>query len=1066
MVANLPNKKKNRSIPSLYIQILFVGLAFLLMVVSSSLYVNNMLRESLRKESRDLLDRTRLKIEIALAESENTLIAVSRSIRHMILYGADVDAIRSFMEDITDVLQTKPSKLRLCCIYGYFDVFGGIYIHALQWEPPEDHDPRERPWFNTAVEAGDRVAVTQVYRDLRNNENIVTFVHRFFDDDGQPMGIIAIDLPLYRIINYIADMRLTPGSYGIFFDENMIVYFHPNPEIVGIRAHDMGHDLAQLADEVLAGTNLFERTARNYRGQISVFFSELLENGWILYIVTPRIEYYRTLWSMTFMLSGLGILMATALIGVLIHVDRARKKSRAESLEKDILLATMEKEKEMDKRTKLMLDAMPLCCILWDMNLRVLSCNEETVRLFKLSSKDQFIGSFYDFSPEYQPDGKKSKDVATEKLMVAFKEGYARFEWQHLTMENEILPCEVTLVRVRHMDEYILVAYTRNLKELKTTLDEMQKVEQDLRLAHKAAESANKAKSAFLANMSHEIRTPMNSIVGFSELALDGCIPTNTRNYLTHIQESARDLLQIINDILDISKIESGKMEAERIPFDLHGVLTRCQTAIMPKAREKGITVYFYSEPSFGKLLVGDPTRLRQVLLNFLSNAVKFTNTGMVKAAVTVVSVNEETIEMCFEVRDSGIGMTPEQIAMIYEPFTQADSGTTRKYGGTGLGLTIAKNMIELMGGELIVESTPQKGSKFRFNLTFGMEDIPPETIANKPSSLTTELEKPIFDGEVLICEDNTMNQQVIHDHLARVGLRTVIASNGQEAIDIVCKRIEKGKTPSDLTFEKGMKPFDLIFMDIHMPIMDGLEAASKISALGLETPIVAMTANIMTSDRELYQAMGMQDCVGKPFTSQELWHCLLKYLPPVGQKTISQSSQTEADTQLQKILRSHFLKQYKTKFVEIVEAIEMDDTKLAHRLVHTLRSNAAQLGKHNLQRVAREIEETLREGKKPVSKRRLGFLEAELKVVLEEFSLMADETDELFPAEAILSTEEAMELAEQMEPLLRSGNPECLNFINRIRAMPRSEQLIRQIKDFDFESALSTLTELKKGWR
>ncbi|MCL2194003.1 MAG: response regulator, partial [Treponema sp.] len=304
----------------------------------------------------------------------------------------------------------------------------------------------------------------------------------------------------------------------------------------------------------------------------------------------------------------------------------------------------------------------------------------------------------------------------------------------------------------------------------------------------------------------------------------------------------------------------------------------------------------------------------------------------------------------------------------------------------------------------------------------------------------------------------------VMHDHLARVGLRTVVASNGQEAVDIVCERMEKDKKPSDLIFEKGMKPFDLIFMDIHMPVMDGLEAASKISALGLETPIIAMTANIMTSDKELYQAIGMHDCVGKPFTSQELWQCLLKYLTPVGQKTVSKSSQTEADRQLQKILRTHFLKQYRAKFIEIVEAIETDDIKLAHRLVHTLRSNAAQLGKQNLQRIAREVEETLKEGKEPVTERQLRFLEAELKVVLEEFSLMVVETDNSTLSVA-LTTEEALELAKQMEPLLKSGNPECLKFINRISTIPGSEELVRQMEEFDFEAALSTLTELKEGW-
>ena len=1062
MPASPSSKKKVWTVPSVYTQALFVALAFLFMVVSSSLYVSNMLRESLRRESRDLLDRTRLRIEIALTESENTLIAVSRSIRHMILNGADEEAIRGFMQDITGVLQTKPSRLRLCCIYGYFDVFGGIYIHALQWDPPEDHDPRERPWFRTAVEAGDRVAVTPVYMDLRINEKIVTFVHRFFDDEGQPMGIICIDLPLYRIVNYIADMRLTPGSYGIFFDENMVVYFHPNPEIVGKRAHEMGHDLAQLAEEVLAGNNLFERTARNYRGQMSVFFSELLDNGWILYIVTPRFEYYRTLRNMVFMLSGIGAILAGALIGVLIQVDKARRKSRAESRNKDILLATMEKEKEMNKRTQLILDAMPLCCILWDRNLNVLSCNEETVRLFNISSRDDFTNSFFNFSPECQQDGKNSRELAIEHLMAAFEKGYGRFEWQHQTQDGEILPCEVTLVRVMHMDEHVLVSYTRNLKELKTTLNKMNKVEQDLRLAHKAEETANKAKSAFLANMSHEIRTPMNSIVGFSELALDEFIPASTRNYLNHIQESAKDLLQIINDILDISKIEYGKMETELIPFKLSDVLARCEKTILPKAREKGITVLFGAEPSLNKMLLGDPTRLRQVLLNFLSNAIKFTtNQGAVKVSAAIVRAEEKSVEIRFDIKDRGIGMTPEQIAMIYEPFTQADSGTTRKYGGTGLGLTIAKNMIELMGGELSVESSPGAGSKFSFTLTFRTAEISLAEPSGKPAPL--DIEKPVFEGEVLVCEDNTLNQQVICEHLSRVGLRTVIASNGRKAVDTVCERLEKGKKPAELTFTKGKKPFDLILMDIHMPEMDGLEAASRITALGLDTPIIAMTANIMSSDRELYQSIGMQDCIGKPFTSQEFWQCLLKYLSPVSRETVSDNSLTDADAQLQKMLQAHFLRQYGAKFAEIVEAIETGDMKLAHRLVHTLKGNAAQLGKTRLQEIAKDVEMALKTGQEPVTEKQLDMLKTELDAVLKEFSALQAETEESPPTP--LSANETLKLTERLEALLKAGNPECLKLIDNIRAIPGSEKLIQQIKDFDFEMALSTLAELRNGW-
>ncbi|MDR0443682.1 MAG: response regulator, partial [Treponema sp.] len=387
--------------------------------------------------------------------------------------------------------------------------------------------------------------------------------------------------------------------------------------------------------------------------------------------------------------------------------------------------------------------------------------------------------------------------------------------------------------------------------------------------AENAARAASRSKSAFLANMSHEIRTPMNSVIGFSELALDGEINPKTREYLKKILENSDWLLQIINDVLDISKIESGKMELEHIPFDLHELFAACRTLIIPKAEEKGIALHFYAEPSIGKKLLGDPTRLRQVLINILSNAIKFTNVGSVKMAATIMKAANDGTTIHFEIKDSGIGMTSEQIAKIFEPFMQAETGTTRKYGGTGLGLSITKNIIELMGGKLSVESTPGLGSKFSFQLTFSTIDAVEQSQIIK----TKQIDKPAFDGEVLLCEDNKMNQQVISEHLARVGLRTVVAENGSEGIEAVRSRKQNGE-----------KRFDLIFMDIHMPVMDGLEAAAEIIKLDIGTPIIAMTANIMSDDREQYIVNGMSDCVGKPFTSQELWSCLLRHLTPVNQ--------------------------------------------------------------------------------------------------------------------------------------------------------------------------------------
>ena len=366
------------------------------------------------------------------------------------------------------------------------------------------------------------------------------------------------------------------------------------------------------------------------------------------------------------------------------------------------------------------------------------------------------------------------------------------------------------------------------------------------------------SKTNFLATMSREIRTPMNNIVGFSELALDNQVSDKIRDYLGKIKTNAQWLLHIISDILDISRVESGKMELDKIPFDIHDVFSKCRTLIMPKADEKGIVLYFYIEPSVGKRPLGDSARLLQALVNLLSNSVKFTNVGMVKLHAVLKEMTEKTITMYFEVKDSGVGMTPEQIQNIFDPDMH----------GMGLELAVTRNIIELMGGKLSIESTPGIGSKFSFEIVFDTVEIRSGESSEK--MVLNDIERPLFDGEVLLCEDNSMNQQVIKEHLARVGLRTVVAENGKIGVDLVKERKEKGK-----------KQFDLVFMDMHMPIMDGLEASARIMEIDAGVPIVALTANIIYNDKEIYKKNGMNECVGKPFTSQELWRCLMKYFTP-----------------------------------------------------------------------------------------------------------------------------------------------------------------------------------------
>jgi signal transduction histidine kinase len=572
----------------------------------------------------------------------------------------------------------------------------------------------------------------------------------------------------------------------------------------------------------------------------------------------------------------------------------------------------------------------------------------------------------------------------------------------------------------------------------------------------KEAEAMSISKSAFLANMSHDIRTPMNSIVGFSELALDSEPSPRTRDYLGKIQTNAEWLLQIINDILDISKVESGKMELESIPFDMHELFSNCRTLIMPKAVEKGITLYFYVEPSIGKRPLGDPTRLRQVLVNLLSNAVEFTNTGMVKLHAVLKEKREKSITMYFEIKDSGIGMYPEQINRIFDPFTQAETGTTRKYGGTGLGLAITKNIVELMGGKLSVESTPGVGSKFSFELTFDTINVSDEELLAKKIVLN-ELERPTFEDEILLCEDNAMNQQVICEHLTRVGLKTVVAENGKIGYDLVRRRMDKGQ-----------KMFDLVFMDMHMPVMDGLEASSKIMELGTKVPVVAMTANIMANDREIYKRSGMNDCVGKPFTSQELWRCLLKYFTPVAMEDVKKSVQIAADAEFQKSIQVLFVKSNRNKFEEITRALDEGDVTLAYRLAHTLKGNAGQIGRTLLQQAAADVEQQLKGGRNMVKVEQLKTLESELAIVLSELSALLEEAPGYKQEDVITETdqEKIRELLDKIEPLLKSGNPKSLEFSGELRQLQGSAKLLQQMEDFEFEKALSSLEELKEKYK
>jgi PAS domain S-box-containing protein len=586
------------------------------------------------------------------------------------------------------------------------------------------------------------------------------------------------------------------------------------------------------------------------------------------------------------------------------------------------------------------------------------------------------------------------------------------------------------------------------------------------------AEETSRLKSMFLANMSHEIRTPMNGIIGLTELALEGGGHSEkTTDYLTKIQASAVGLLEIINDILDISKIESGKTELENVPFTLGDVFKSCEVISELKEKGKNVQLVFDCGELASEKVIGDPTKLRQIFMNLLSNAVKFTNQGLVELIARLAGRTEESLTVTFAVKDTGIGMDEKQIERALEPFRQADVSTTRKYGGTGLGLSITNSLLEIMDGVLNIESAPGAGSTFSFTLTFKAASKTAPVVVNFGGN-ENENRKPIFAAEALVCEDNSINRQVIEEHLMRIGINPIIAENGKIGVNMAKTRMRTGK------------PFDIILMDIHMPVMDGLEAMQKLIEAGCETPVIAMTANAMSEDREIAINSGMSEYICKPFTSRDLWNCLLRFLHPVryediiidgiaGERgdiidSISGLEKSAGDPGLyEKIKTDFYFKNLKTTDV-IKEAVDKGEFKTAHRLTHTLKGVAILIGAHKLGEAAETAEKIYAEGR--ADRQALNLIQQRLDAVLELLSPQALEAREAGEkADSLVTTTnivKALDVINRLEPLLNEGSSEATDLADEVRAAISNEhcgELVKYLLDYEFDEALEELLKIKR---
>jgi signal transduction histidine kinase/CheY-like chemotaxis protein len=526
---------------------------------------------------------------------------------------------------------------------------------------------------------------------------------------------------------------------------------------------------------------------------------------------------------------------------------------------------------ESDEQLQVMLDATPIVMNFWTRDNRNINTNEEAVKLFEVSSKKEYLDRFFDLSPEYQSDGRPSREKAFENIQKAFDKGYLRFFWEHQKLNREIIPCEITLIRVKYRKDFIVVGYARDLREVKRLKDEKENAEQ-----------LSRQKNAFLANISHEIRTPMNVILGITEIQLQNENNSReTKEALTNIYNSGYLLLKIINNILDLSKIEAGKLDLEFVNYNVSDLIHDTLSMFVMHYDNKPIHFVIHVDENIPETLYGDDLRIKQILNNLLTNAFKYTDQGEIIFSVLFeardesVITKDNKITLVFRVQDTGQGMTKDQIEKLFEEYTRFNMEANHAVEGIGLGMPITKYLVNMMEGVIFVESEPGNGSVFTVRLPQVIVDSAPigKTASEKLRKFrigqSTIVNLPQIDreympyGRILLVDDVDTNLYVARGLMDLYGLSTDSVSSGFEAID----KINSGSV------------YDVVFMDHFMPKMDGIQATKIIRDIGYQKPIVALTANAMIGQAEIFIEKGFNGFISKPIDVHQLDTILNKFV-------------------------------------------------------------------------------------------------------------------------------------------------------------------------------------------
>ncbi len=569
-------------------------------------------------------------------------------------------------------------------------------------------------------------------------------------------------------------------------------------------------------------------------------------------------------------------------------------------------------------------------------------CNPATLSMFGMRTVAEFVGTpIPQLGTPVQANGRLAYDHAMLFIGQARREGHAVMEWHGRRVDGSVFEAEITMHTMLLEGRPVIQAIMRDVTERRA-------IEAAKDLARQAALQMAHAKSEFVANVSHEIRTPMHGILGMSGLLLKTPLDGRQREYAATLKSSAESLLVIINDILDFSKIEAGKMAIEQIAFSPVALAQGAVALFRARAIEKNLQLTLALPPDAPGALLGDPTRIRQILLNLIDNAIKFTVQGKVELLVSFDATNG-MVRCRFSVEDSGIGMGETTQERLFQAFSQADSSTTRRYGGTGLGLAVSRQLAELMGGQLVVESAPGQGSRFTLTLDLPTTALP---LAELPAQANIQLR-----GRILVVEDHLVNQKLLAYQLREMGLQSALAVNGTQALDML-----------------ATDDFDLVLMDWQMPEMDGLAATRLIRTLPTDVrhiPIIALTANANAGFREACLAAGANDYLSKPYSEAALAAMLMQWLPQSGMAAPrtpllnlpALHQRYPANPGLVAELEAVFRSTTEASLAALKRAIEQGQAEVCRKEAHALKGAAASVMATAIQEGAARLEVSVQRG-------------------------------------------------------------------------------------------------------